>query len=311
MSVLSGRWRAVGLLAVAAVAVLATPARPAVAAPPTGPVTAAVPGIQVVEASTASNSVTPKLISVSCPAGKVLLGTAARTAGFFGGTPEVVLEGVIPVGNAALAQAVEDEDGFAGAWALTVGAVCANPVAGLQVVTSTGVSDSVARKQKIAICPAGKQLTGMGGAVLTGSTPGQVRLESFSALVPFGTVADGANVIAAEDETGVATNWSITTYAICANPLAGMQVVSAASAGGSGGRQLASAACPAGKRLVGAGAFVAIQSGGFGQVGLESLLTSPLPGVGPPTGHIAFGVEDQTGFAGNWTVTAQAICANA
>jgi len=47
-----------------------------------------------------------------------------------------------------------------------------------------------------------------------------------------------------------------------------------------------------------------------GSSALETLLTSPLASVGPPTAHLAFASEDQNGFAGSWTLTAQAICAN-
>jgi hypothetical protein len=216
--------------------------------------------------------------------------------------------GVVPIGTTGVVgQASEDEDGFTGNWSLTVGAICANPVAGLQIVTSTGVSDSVARKQKIASCPSGKQLTGLGGAIVSSAT-GQVRLESFSALSPFGTTANGANIIAAEDETGLSANWAVDAYAICANPLPGQQLVSAVSAAGSPGRQLQSASCPSGKRAVGIGAQIQVQSGGFGQVGLDTLLSSPLGS--PPTAHVAFASEDQNGFAGTWTLTSQAICAN-
>jgi hypothetical protein len=298
-------------LGLAALAVLATPA-PAVTGPVGGAATAAVPGLQVVEGSSAFDSSTSKFAFANCPAGKVLLGTTGRTGGFFGdpSNQQVVLEGVVPVGTTGvIGQASEDEDGFAGNWSITVGAICANPVAGLQVVSTSGVSDSVSRKQKIAVCPTGKQLTGLGGAVIS-STTGQVRLESFAALTSFGTVPTGANIIASEDETGVSGTWSVQSYAICADPLPGLQLVSAVSAAGSGARVLQSATCPTGKRAVGIGAFLT-QSSGFGQVGLDTLLTSPAASVGPPTAHLAFASEDQTGFSGNWTLTAQAICANA
>jgi hypothetical protein len=307
---LSTAGKAIGGLAAVAAAVLAVPATSAAAAPPSTAVIEAVPGLQVVEGSSALDSSSPKIAFATCPAGKVLLGTAGRTGGFFGdpSNQQVVLEGVIPVGNGVLGQASEDEDGYTGNWSLTVGAICAFPVAGLQVVTSNGVSDSVARKQKIAVCPSGKQLTGLGGAIISGAT-GQVRLEAFSAMAPFGTVPNAANITAAEDETGLTANWALDTYAICASPLPGLELVRATSAAGSPGRVLQSANCPSGKRVVGVGAFLT-QSSGFGQVGLETLLTSPLASVGPPTAHLAFASEDQNGFAGTWTLTAQAICAN-
>jgi hypothetical protein len=318
MPVLSGRrWAgrstvaaaAVGLAVLAVLAVLAAPAT-ATAAPPGGPVTDSVPGLQVVEGSSAFDSSSSKIAVATCPAGKVLLGTAGRVGGFFGdpSNQQIVLEGVIPVGNAVLGQASEDEDGYTGSWALTVGAICAFPVAGLQVVTSNGVSDSIARKQKVAVCPSNKVLTGIGGAVISGAT-GQVRLEAFAALAGIPTSPTAASIIAAEDETGLAANWAIDTYAICASPLPGIEIVSTTSAFGSPGRVLQSANCPTGKRAIGVGAYVS-PSGGFGQVGLETLLTSPLAGVGPPTAHLAFASEDQTGFAGSWALTSQVICAS-
>ena len=91
--------------------------------------------------------------------------------------------------------------------------------------------------------------------------------------------------------------------AICATAPPGLQLVSATSEFHSEGEVKAvSASCPAGKNLLGTGAEM---PGGAGQVVLDDVLPNATL-----TSVLATGVEDQNGFAGDWRVTAYAICAN-
>ena len=81
---------------------------------------------------------------------------------------------------------------------------------------------------------------------------------------PFGTEVDASgDVIGTYDEP-----WSVRSYAICADPLAGQQIVTRLSDIGSLHTQLTSKLCPTGKRLLGTGFDVV---GGSGEVGVVQL----------------------------------------
>jgi hypothetical protein len=108
-------------------------------------------------------------------------------------------------------------------------------------------------------------------------------------------------VNASEDDDGFDGSWSLTAYAICANPPPGLALVSASSAPSSSFKG-ATATCPSSKNLLGTGGLVL---GGEGQIVIDDLRpTKTLKSV------TVFGVEDQSGYASNWTANAYAICAN-
>jgi hypothetical protein len=105
-----------------------------------------------------------------------------------------------------------------------------------------------------------------------------------------------------EDETGYPANWQPSAYALCTSPLVGMERVAGQSASSSEAKSVV-ATCPAGKRVVGVGGASA---GGSGQVVLEVIR----PDKQLKTVTVV-SREDQNGFAGNWTVSAYAVCAKA
>ena len=254
------------------------------------PAAAAVPGLQQVAVATPSDSTSPKFVTASCPAPKVLVGTGAHVAN---GAGEVLIERIHPVSTAVRVSASEDENGFGGAWSLHAYAVCADQLAGHEIKTAASVSDSASVKGATAACTAGKQVLGTGATTANGA--GQVRLTA---------VAPGAGAVSArayEDETGYAGAWSVTAFAICANPLPGHEIVSTASPSDSTNPKGITANCSAGKRVLGVGAAT---TGVFfaGEVAPTTLV---------PTGTSATtrAYEDQTLFAGNWTLRAYAICA--
>ena len=155
--------------------------------------------------------------------------------------------------------------------------------------------DSASSKSVTASCPAGKQLVGA-AAGKTFEAGGQVRM---LALRPS---SDLRSVVSSfrEDETGFGGAWQPRTYALCSTPLTGMQRVAATSASNSAAKSV-TATCPTGKRLIGLGGETA---GGAGQVVLDVLRPNQ-----SLTAAIVSAREDRTGFAGNWTVTAYAVCA--
>ena len=111
----------------------------------------------------------------------------------------------------------------------------------------------------------------------------------------------GATAFAVEDENGTNASWGLVARAICADPPAGLERVSATSVSDSASTKSATAPCPAGKGLLSTG----FETGSsLGQVFLRSLGPDAL--LSQAT---AAGSEDATGNAIDWTVTAYGVCA--
>jgi hypothetical protein len=91
------------------------------------------------------------------------------------------------------------------------------------------------------------------------------------------------------------------TTSTSATALPGYERVTAVSVTDSFAVKAATATCPAGKQVVGTGAFI---SGGFGHVVLDQVVpNSQLTSV------TARGYEDEDGTPANWSVRAYAVCA--
>jgi hypothetical protein len=107
---------------------------------------------------------------------------------------------------------------------------------------------------------------------------------------------------ASVDDSGVDTDWSLRTRAVCSDqPGIGYEIVSATSTPrDSDPSHEATASCSGGKVLLGTG--WAIDSGD-GHVGVTE--------VRPTANHTVevTAYEDDTGWAGSWDVTAYAVCA--
>jgi hypothetical protein len=251
-----------------------------------------VAGLERVVATSPTNSAN-KVVTATCPAGKQVVGAGGELGG---GGGEVVLHDLTPVGDLqdVVDSGLEDEDGTSANWFARAFAICA---ATSERVVVASLTDSVSPKSVTATCPAGKQVTGVGGDI-TGSG-GEVRLDD---LIPLGPTLQSVFVTGFEDENGTFSNWLLRAYAICATPLPGLEVVSNSSPTDSFSKNV-TATCPAGTKLVGAGGEL---TNGAWQVALDEVL--PFPAV--PFAVRATGVEDENGYASNWTVTVHAICAN-
>jgi hypothetical protein len=168
-------------------------------------------------------------------------------------------------------------------------------VAAPEQVSALGAFDSSSNKSVTVSCPNGKQVTGGGGGMpfLTG----QVVLRQVRPNAALTSVT----VQGAEDQNGQAAGWAVNAMAICATPPGGLQRVSATSPSDSSNKSV-TAACPAGKRLLGTGAELA---GGGGQVALNDII----PGSGLQSVTVR-ALEDEDGTAATWSLTAHAICSN-
>jgi hypothetical protein len=258
----------------------------------------AVPGLQQVTATSAADSNVFKGIRVGCPAGKLVVGGGAAVGG--GGAEVAVTHfAPLPAGDGFGAKAYEDKDGFAGNWTLTVYAFCADPVAGYEIKQATSPAASPSEAGTGVICTAGKQLLGTGAEVSPGR--GDVIL---TGAVPVVGGVHGVRAIGQETEGGFAGTWTVSGWAICANPVPGHAAVTASSGVDSASPKAALVKCPAGTAVHGTGLHI---SGGAGEVQLAEIVVGPSP-VGTVARALAY--EDQTGYPGNWQVRSHAICAS-
>ncbi|WP_428962324.1 hypothetical protein [Micromonospora fluostatini] len=165
-------------------------------------------GWEHAEGATIWDSVSSKTLTVSCPPGKQVLGLGVEVNGGLG---QVVVDDLRPSADLASVSVtgIEDGNGYAGAWQLRGQVVCATPPAGLVRVAGFGLLDSVGSKSTVATCPPGTLVHGVGGEIVSGA--GQVRLTGLDLLSD-----TQVRATAAEDEDGLASNWAVHAYAICA-----------------------------------------------------------------------------------------------
>ncbi|MFG2102519.1 hypothetical protein ACGFJ5_18180 [Micromonospora echinaurantiaca] len=175
-------------------------------------------------------------------------------------------------------------------------------VPGLVRVSTTSASNSTDFRSVTATCPAGKVLTGA-GYELNGAT-GEAVVDDFRPNGGAATAPTAVTVGAYEAEA-FAGNWSVTAYAICANPVAGLVRVSATSVSNSNDFRSVTATCPVGKVLTGTGYELNGVTG-------EGVVDDFRPNGGTVTAPTAVtvGAYEAEAFAGNWSATAYAICAN-
>lgn len=193
--------------------------------------------------------------------------------------------------------------GLAGVQLVTAGP--ASAVAGLVKVTSPGTTaNSVSPKTATATCPTGKRILGGGGWLIeTGTATRKLILTQLRPVQGTGGQSDRYVVTGAEAAPGISGNWLVQAYALCADPVAGMRIVSTATASSSTAVQATSAVCPGGTRALGSGASITNPQA---QVALQVARAS-----GPGDIVRAQAREDADGYSGSWSVTAHAVCAPA
>lgn len=257
------------------------------------PAAAAIPGAELVwSAPTTSTSETTRSIAAACPAGKRVLGAFAFTSG---NHSDVVITSLIPTATAAIAVAREDQDGTTDNWQVTVQLVCAFPVPGLTVVSTSSESTS-SNKQVTASCPAGTRLLSSGWSL--GGSDGEVFLNGLSPS----SALDRVSITGMEDQDGHAGAWRLTTYAVCADPLPGLELVSAYSGVDSSDKSVILDCGPARRRL--SAGWSLIGSGG----GTPAGQVLAQPGSSGTSWYELVAHEDDDGYPGTWYAIGRAIC---
>jgi hypothetical protein len=171
------------------------------------------------------------------------------------------------------------------------------PAGSVEVKTALSPFSLVAKTQRVN-CPAGKVPLG-GGAQTSG---GQHLV--ITAARPISDAAGAGFIVTAEvDQGGVAAPWTVSAFAFCAVAPPGYEVIPLPNPPTSAPTAAVLARCSAGKNVIGSGGQIV---GGNGQVDL-TMGPNNLSGVASASGAEA--AEDLDGFAGNYQLTAYAICA--
>ncbi|MFC4018839.1 hypothetical protein ACFOW4_12930 [Micromonospora sp. GCM10011542] len=174
-------------------------------------------------------------------------------------------------------------------------------VPGLVRISATSAFNSNDFHTITAVCPAGKVLTGT-GYELNGAT-GEAVVDDLRPNGGPATVPTAVTATAYEADA-FAGSWSVTAYAICANPVAGLVRVAAVSTNSSNSFRTITAACPAGKVLTGTGYEL---NGVTGEAVVDDF--RPNGGVAAAPTSVNVGAYEADATALNWDVTAFAICA--
>jgi hypothetical protein len=252
----------------------------------------ALPGLVSVFATSPVDSTMTRTVTATCPAGTTVVGGGGYASS--GAPDQVFLTGLRPLvsvfGTGFQALATEDDTGYGGDWSVAAYAICAPAPPGLGYGWNTSPSGSQSSRTVAAACAPGKKVLGSGGVIVGGG-----RHVGLTYVLP---TPDLTQVVvqAHEDETGHAGSWSVTSWVVCADPVPGLERV---VAGPQTWPTSAVAACPSPKRVLGVGGVV---TNGAGQVRL--LRAYPWASVGA----WVVGWEDETGYGGQWTPTAIAIC---
>jgi hypothetical protein len=110
--------------------------------------------------------------------------------------------------------AVEDANGFDGAWNVTAYAVCANTPPNLITVSAASPASSVSKSATVS-CPPGTRVHSA-GAQLTPADSDTVSGSLVIDRVAIDPQLLSVTATAREDETGTSDNWSVRAVALCA-----------------------------------------------------------------------------------------------
>jgi hypothetical protein len=256
---------------------------------PASPAAAQVAGRDIVTVYTTQTS-DDKSIAAHCDPGQRVIGGSAWLVRADG---DVRIVDMIPRTDYLFVVALEDEDGTNASWQLFASAVCADPIPGMDIVERTSTVTSNLYNSVAADCTGGDQLLGTGYRVNDGD--GEVGLDDLKV-----TSSTRLTVWAYEDGSGYGNTWSVTAFAVCAPPPAGLEIVSEESIGTSDDTAALGAFCPYGKVTLGGGGQV---DGGGGQVIVDDLYKSE-------DEYRIRAYEDDDGTGAVWHLHAYAICAN-
>jgi hypothetical protein len=240
--------------------------------------------------SATSGTATGKTAAVSCAADQFGTGSGADITGGFG---EVSLMHAYAGPTVSAPGAYAGAQRYVGdgsAWTVRAFAVCGPPLPGAGYVTAQGTGGD--SKSASAGCPGTKRVIGTG--FLNDDSVGQIILLS---MVPNATLTSFQ-----VDVTRVGPGkTALSASGVCAEPPPGLQRVRAVSDIDAEEFKVATASCPATKRVFGTGA--AVTGGTPGDIVIEDIRPDALLSKVAVTG-----IERPPGTESDWGVVAYAIC---
>lgn len=173
-------------------------------------------------------------------------------------------------------------------------------VTGIQKVSSPLIGPNSQDKTARATCPDGKRVIS-GGGIAQASAADQTKVQ-LTQLQPVHPTSgpDFFEVSANEVSPGITSNWTLLMFAICADPISGLHIVSAPSFNRAQSMQ---ALCPVGEVTLGGGGRIDTS---LGHIGIS--MASPTDFDGSRF-QLDVSIDDFVAFNGDWTLTAYAVCA--
>jgi hypothetical protein len=215
---------------------------------------------------------------------------------------EILFRGMTPYGygapwsaSEAAAQTRSKRD--IGLWQMTNYAVCGAPMPGLEVVTRSMDSDISDPQQQVDVaCPSGKKVIGAGGTITWGE--GLAKIDEIRPNESLTQVTVTASEASRTDQV-----WTVTAYAVCATPPAGLVRATGTLANGWTSTNEVIASCPDEKRLLSVAGGVDIISGARRDTRVYQIV---------PSFNLKYAIVraggPSSGLSGN--VKAYAICAD-
>jgi hypothetical protein len=286
------------------------------AALPGGPDTAgaqALRSLELVQASSRTDTTPVKHASVQCPAGKTIVGGGGRV---FQPPPDdgspppddgIVLsesapgESVPGAGLNSWAVTAVARNPRPRSWFVTASALCTDGSPGLQLVQWSSRADAAKFKRAFANCPARTTVVAGGGRVFApppddglATPPPDDGLLHVS--VPSADLDGWA--VTAVGLTPRARRWGVTAFALCGPEVPGLQVFQWSSRADTANFKRAFANCPLGMMVIAGGGRVFVPRGPGGR---------PLAANPPPDDGIGFLVSTPSLDLDGWAVTAVAL----
>jgi hypothetical protein len=181
---------------------------------------AAIPGLQVVPATSPLHSYQGYTVDANCPDGQKVVGGGGQIGGY--ASTKVFLTESYPEygGRTWRVRAEEVAPGWDGLWDVTAYAICSDPLPGYEIKTGNSGPGAATFKTTYTFgCSEHKKVFGAGGRV--NSADGQVGL---TMVRPDGPLTIG-RASARVAPGGFWDSWSVDSFAICAYPVPNQQNV--------------------------------------------------------------------------------------
>jgi hypothetical protein len=185
-------------------------------------------------------------------------------------------------------------------WQVIATAVCASPLTGYSIQSATSNFTQTTSQTAQAACPPGRSVIGAGASLSNGF--GQVSIAELRLSTPPNNTTVSASAIT--DKDGYTGNWSVTAYAICADPLPGWTPTDSVSARNNNSTKVQPAFCATGKSPVGGGWSLPASTAPTDiYITRLAITTAADP-------NVTAAATAATTTTSNWGIITQSICAN-